>query len=109
MKFKVNDTEYEITDVVHHKQSPEYYKALEERDAHKAHMLFIPPTQIPYYLIKARMDMIMLHENFKAEQKRIDEMSPEMLRIETELMLKQRCSTDERRKVRPLLIFLTIR
>ena len=41
MKFTVNDTEYEIQTVVHHKQCDAYYEALKENDGYKVHMLHI--------------------------------------------------------------------
>ena len=91
MNIQVNGTDYEIKDVIHQKQDPEFYEALEKKDAYLANILFKPPTIIPYWMIKSRIDSIVLYENHKAELKRIEEMSPEMLQIEIELKFKNRC------------------
>lgn len=69
-------------------QCKAYYEALERGDGAQAHLLFVRPSQTSFHILMARSRMEQLRLNYEAEQKRIEEMSPEMLRIEIELLYK---------------------
>ena len=57
----------QLNTVTHHKQCKEYYDALERDDAAAAHMLYIPPSQTPLFIIQHRRRMDALKNNLEAE------------------------------------------
>ena len=75
----------EITTAIIPEQDPEFYKALEEGDALKAHLLHKPTWYKPYWMIESEMKLAQLEAEHKAELKRIEEMPLEQLKIEMEL------------------------
>ena len=75
----------EITTAIIPEQDPEFYKALEEGDSLKAHLLHKPTWHKPYWMIESEMKLAQLEAEHKAELKRIEEMPPELLKIEMEL------------------------
>ena len=75
----------EITTAIIPEQDPEFHKALEEGDSLKAHLLHKPTWHKPYWMIESEMKLAQLEAEHKAELKRIEEMPPELLKIEMEL------------------------
>ena len=88
MKFIVNENEYEIETIIYHKQCKEYNQAIKEGDYIKANLLYIPPTHISEHIIDAKIKAIELQEMFKEEMKRIDEMDPNVLKMELKIKYK---------------------
>ena len=70
------------------KQSDAFYKALKDGDGAQAHLLFVRPPETSPHILMARSRMEQLRLNHEAEMKRIQEMSPEMLKVEIELLYK---------------------
>ena len=75
----------EITIAIIPEQDPEFHKALEEKDGLKAHLLHKPTWHKPYWMIESEMKFAQLESEYKAELKRIEEIPPELLKIEMEL------------------------
>lgn len=75
----------EITTAVIPDQDPEFHKALEERDALKAHLLHKTTWHKPYWMIENEIKLAQLEAEHEAEIKRIEEMPTELLNIEMEL------------------------
>lgn len=96
----------EITIAIIPEQDPEFHKALEEKDAPKAHLLHKPTWHKPYWMIESEMKFAQLESEYKAELKRIEEMPPELLKIEMELRYGKLNAPDQ--KPRMLFRFIPI-
>ena len=91
----------------HHEQCDDYYKALEERDGWKAHLLHLPSTQTPPYIIEMRENMRMRKEALEEEQRFVDSLTPEL----REVHIKRRWGIKEETetpKFRGLFSFLNV-
>jgi hypothetical protein len=93
MIVNIGGIDHEIETVVHHKQCDNYYKAINENNGANAHMYFRPPTYINPHLIQSKIQRLRLIADYNDQIKRIDEMDPEMLKIEMELQYG--CKTQE--------------
>lgn len=76
-----------IQTVIYPEQEQAYYDAKERGDVYAMNLFYRHPIYKPWHQIKSEMRFQEIEENFKAEMKRIEEMEPELLRLETELRL----------------------